>query len=154
MITFNIRLAADEQCRKLESSCYYWNTCCIQLLSWKKITQTEQKRHFLFPEGANRVWYCSVRRLFFVIKVFFIQSVNDEITIDAPADKDYVTVLRKFPNRPDLTGQIRCTYELGNIIQALCEALPEKGQETRRGLGVTYSDLLPALEADVYQRCC
>ena len=98
------------------------------------VTRSGQPKVVLFGSPIN----CN--------KDFLVRTANGEVTIEAPADQDYVIVTRKFPNKPDLTGQIKCTYELGNIIQALCDALPEREQETRGGLGVSYSDLLALLK--------
>ncbi len=140
---FDIKLGAYEQLRKLNDSAIAIKPIAsvfyieqIEKISGKDIyvSRSGQPKIILFGSQIN------------YNKGFTIKSAKDEISIESPADKDYVIVSRKFPNRPDLTGQIKCTYELSNIIQALCDSLPERGQETRGGLGVTYSDMIALLK--------
>jgi hypothetical protein len=140
---FNIRLAAFEQLSKLRDIAVSVKQVGAGF-SLEKIEQTDKKDIYVARSGQPKVVLfgspisCN--------KGFVIQSANGEVKIDAPSDKDYVMVIRKYPNRPDLIGQIKCTYELGNIIQALCEKPPERNQEYTGGLGVTYSDLAALLK--------
>ena len=140
---FDIRLAAYRQLYKLNDRHIVIKPVASNFLI-EKIEQSENKDIYVARSGQPQVVlfgtsiYCD--------KGFIINSANGEITIDAPADKDYVIVSRKFPNRPDLIGQIKCTYELDNIIQALCDDPPERGQDVRGGLGVSYSDLIVLLK--------
>jgi hypothetical protein len=140
---FNIRLAVYKELRKLNDPAILGRPVA-SIFYLEKITQTDKRDIYVSRSGQPVVVLFGAP--VFYNKGFLIQSAGGGVTIDAPSDKDYVTVFRKFPNKPDLTGQIRCSYELGNIIQALCEDLPEKGQGTRGGLGVTYSDLIPLLK--------
>lgn len=76
----------------------------------------------------------------------FLESDNKDIVINARPGEKYVSVMRQLPNRPRLVGPLRAGYELSDIIQALCgdpdiESMPG----TRRGLGVSYSDIIPLL---------
>ncbi|MBN1973000.1 MAG: flagellar basal body P-ring protein FlgI [Sedimentisphaerales bacterium] len=143
--SFNIRLAAYEQLRKLRDiSIAVRPTESASVFFVEKLTQAGRKEIYVSRSGQPKVVlfgspiYCN--------KGFTIQSKNGEVTITAPIDQDYVTVTRKYPNRPDLTGQIRCTNEIDSIIHALCDDPPEKGQRTRGGLGVSYSDLIALLK--------
>ncbi|MEJ2649191.1 MAG: flagellar basal body P-ring protein FlgI, partial [Sedimentisphaerales bacterium] len=129
---FNLRLAAYESLRKLNDISVVGRPIASDFFL-EKITQTDKKDIYvsrseepvivLFGTPLN----CN--------KGFTIQSADGQISINAPADQDYVTVIRKYPNRRGLTGQIRCTYDVGDIIQALCEDPPEREQNIRGGLG-------------------
>ena len=140
---FNIRLDAYEQLRKLNDISVVGRPIASNFFL-EKIAQSDKKDIYVSRSDEPVIvlfgspLYCK--------KGFTIRSANGEITIDAQADTDYVLVTRKYPNRNSLTGQIRCTYELGNIIQALCEQPPQRGQETMGGLGVSYCDMTALLK--------
>ncbi len=140
---FNIRLAAYEQLRKLNDIAVLGRPIASSFYL-EKLSQADRQEIYVSRSGQPRVvlfgapLYCK--------KGFTIHSANDEVTIDAPSDKDFVLVTRKYPTKAGLTGQIKCTYELGNIIQSLSELPPERDQEQTGGLGVSYSDLIALLK--------
>ncbi|MBN2591493.1 MAG: flagellar basal body P-ring protein FlgI [Sedimentisphaerales bacterium] len=141
--SFDIRLAAYEQLHKLNDSSI--NVKPIASVFYvEKIEQPVRKDIYVTRSGQPKVVLMGTS--ISCNKGFLIKSANNEITIEAPVDQDYVIVTREFPDRPDLTGNIKCTYELGDIIQALCNELPERGQITRGGLGVSYSDIIALLK--------
>ena len=76
----------------------------------------------------------------------FIQSANGEITIDSRAGQDDVSVMRKHPKRPTMIGPLRCTAELGDIIETVCEDPVKRAEGGRIGLGVTYADMIALLK--------
>jgi hypothetical protein len=76
----------------------------------------------------------------------FVQSADGSITINAPADQKYVSIIRKHPKRPNVMIQLKSSFELGDIIQTLCEEPLKKTKEERRGLNVSYSEAIALLK--------
>ena len=76
----------------------------------------------------------------------FIESEDKGIVINArPGDK-YVSVMRTLANHPKLVGPLLASRNVSDIIQALCgDPDVERRPGTRRGLGVSYSDIIPLL---------
>lgn len=140
---FDIRLAAFEQLHKLDDKSITAKSIA-SVFYIERIEQNVGKDIYVTRSGQPKVVLFGSTINF--NKGFSVTSANGEIAIEAPEDQDYVIVTRKFPNRPDLTGQIKCNYEIGDIIQALCDALPERGQKNRGGLGVSYSDIITLLK--------
>lgn len=110
----------------------------------ERITQTEHKAIFVSRSGEQRVIlfgapiYCSGD--------IFVQSADGNITINAPAGQNYVTIIRKHPTRPGVVAQLRSSFELGDIIRVLCHEPPKEGQQGRGGLGVSYTDMIVLLK--------
>jgi len=79
-------------------------------------------------------------------KNIFIESDNKDIVINAHPGEEYISVMRRLPNRPKLVGPLLAGYDLSDLIQAL-SGNPDKERPpgVRRGLGVSYSDILPLL---------
>ncbi len=76
----------------------------------------------------------------------FLESENKDIVINARPGEKYVSVMRRLPNLPRLVGPLPAGYELSDIIQALCgDPDIESRPGMRRGLGVSYSDIIPLL---------
>ncbi|MBA7642054.1 hypothetical protein ES703_49740 [subsurface metagenome] len=76
----------------------------------------------------------------------FVRSADGDITIDAPAGQEYVSIIRKHPLRPGVIAQLKSSFELGDIIRTLCEKPLKKGERGRGGLGVTYADVIALLK--------
>jgi hypothetical protein len=75
----------------------------------------------------------------------FIETPDGTVTINAPADQRFATIIRKHPRRPDTVVQLQSSLDLADIIQTLCKeplARPEQGGP---GLGVSYSTLIGLL---------
>jgi flagellar basal body P-ring protein FlgI len=76
----------------------------------------------------------------------FIESEDGSIVIDAPVDKEFVSVMRRHPKRGTLMGPLQSSFELVDVIRALGEE-PVRGEELRRiGLGVSYSEVAAILK--------
>jgi Flagellar P-ring protein len=69
----------------------------------------------------------------------FVQSPDGDITINATADQNHVTILRRLPRRPDVLPRAQTSFDLADIIRTLCQEPPKEGERTG-GLGVSYSD--------------
>lgn len=76
----------------------------------------------------------------------FIQSSDGDITINAPAGQEYVSLVRKVPNRPKV-AELRSSFELSDIIRKLCEEpVIKDGYAVRVGLNVSYADAIGLLK--------
>ena len=72
----------------------------------------------------------------------FIQSEDGNITINSLPGQDYVTVLRKVPNRPTVPPiSLKCGNDLASVIQVLGNSPVRKGTG-RLGLGISYADII------------
>jgi len=139
---FDIRLAAYEQLRKLDDI-----TITQRLIGrnfyLEKIAQVGKKGIFVSRSGQPRVVlfgapiYCRHN--------IFVQSANGNITINAPAGQKYVSVIRKHPKRPNVVV-LKSSFELSDIIETLCEEPLRKSDRGRRGLGVSYAELIGLLK--------
>jgi Flagellar P-ring protein/HEAT repeats len=69
----------------------------------------------------------------------FVQSPDGDITINATADQNNVTIMRRLPKRPDVLPQAQTSFDLADIIRTLCQEPPKEG-EKEGGLGVSYAD--------------
>ncbi|HDZ69101.1 MAG TPA: hypothetical protein ENH43_01625 [Phycisphaerales bacterium] len=140
---FDIRLAAYESLRKLD------NIAVTQKLIagnfyLEQIAQTKRKAIFVSRSGQPRIVlfgapiYCKDN--------IFVQSADGNITINAPAGQKYVSIIRKHPKRPNITVQLRSSFELGDIIQTLCEEPLKKTGRGHLGLNVSYADMITLLK--------
>jgi hypothetical protein len=76
----------------------------------------------------------------------FVESADGEITINTPAGRDYVTIMRKHPKRPGIVARLNSSFNLGNIIKTLCEEPPKEEGKGRGGLGVSYTEAIVLLK--------
>jgi hypothetical protein len=76
----------------------------------------------------------------------FIETPDGSITINAPADQEVVTVIRKHPRHPDTIVRLKCSLDLADIIQTLCEEPQARPGQGGPGLGVPYSTLVMLLK--------
>ncbi len=140
---FDIRLAAYENLRKLNDI-----TITQKLIArnfyLEQIVQTKHKAIFVSRSGQPRVVlfgapiYCRDN--------IFVQSVDGNITINAPAGQKYVLIIRKHPKRPSVIVRLKSSFELGDIIQTLCEEPRKRAEGRRGGLGVSYADVIALLK--------
>lgn len=80
----------------------------------------------------------------------FIQSQKGNITINSLAGQDYVTVMRKVPEKPAIPPiTLRCSNDLGDIIQTLGNSPVRKSQTDPIGLGVSYADIIALVKSMV-----
>ncbi len=140
---FNIRLAAYEQLRKLDDIALTRRPIARSFYL-EQITRTPYKAIFVSRSGQARI-------VLFGAPIvcrdnMFVQSANGEITIDSRAGQKYVSVMRKHPTRPTVIGPLRCSLELGDIIETLCEEPVRRSEKGRIGLGVSYADMIALLK--------
>lgn len=76
----------------------------------------------------------------------FIESADGRITINTPAGKNYVTIMRKHPKRPGVVARLNSSFDLSDIIKTLCEEPPSEEYKDRRGLGVSYAEAVALLK--------
>ncbi len=140
---FSIRLAAYEQLRKLDDIAIT-QTLIASNFYLEEIARTEYTAIFVSRSGQPRIVLfgapISCRRN------IFVESADGNITINAPAGQKYVSIMRKHPKRPSVIVPLKSTFELGDIIQTLCEEPLKKAEEGRPGLGVSYADVIALLK--------
>ncbi len=140
---FDIRLAAYENLRKLDDIAVV-QTFIAGNFYLEQITQTKQKAIFVSRSGQPRIVlfggpiYCRDN--------VFIESADGNITINAPAGQEYVSIIRKHPRRPNVIIQLQSSLKLSDIIRTLCEDPLKKAGQGRFGLGVSYSDAIAILK--------
>jgi hypothetical protein len=140
---FHMRLAAYEQLRKLDDIAVSQEVIADNFYL-EQIAQTPHKSIFVSRSGQPRIvlfgapMRCS--------DGIFVRSADGNITINAPAGQEYVSIIRKHPQRPDVIAQLKSSFELGDIIRTLCEKPLQKGKQGRGGLGVTYADVIALLK--------
>jgi hypothetical protein len=77
----------------------------------------------------------------------FIESKDGELILNAVAGAKEVTVMRKHPRRDKLIGPLKSSFELGDIVATFCnDVAVEKGNQQKKGLGVSYSEIIPFLQ--------
>ncbi len=139
---FNIKLAAYEKLRKLEDIAVSQKLIARNFYL-EQIAQAEHKGIYVSRSGQPRIVlfgapiYCHDN--------IFIQSEDGSIVINAPAGQKYVSIIRKHPKRPNVTVQLKSSFELGAIIQTLCEEPITKTRQEYRGLNVSYAEAIALL---------
>jgi len=140
---FHIRLAAYEQLRKLDDIAVSQEVIAGNFYL-EQIVQTPHKSIFVSRSGQPRIvlFGAPIR----CSDGIFVRSADGDITIDAPAGQEYVSIIRKHPLRPGVIAQLKSSFEVGDIIRTLCEKPLKKGEQGRGGLGVTYADVIALLK--------
>jgi len=140
---FHMRLAAYEQLRKLDDIAVSQEVIAVNFYL-EQIAQTQHKSIFVSRSGQPRIvlFGAPIR----CSDGIFVRSADGDITINAPAGQEYVSIIRKLPQRPDVVAQLKSTFDLGDIIRTLCEEPLKKGEQGRGGLGVTYADVIALLK--------
>jgi uncharacterized lipoprotein YajG len=140
---FNIRLAAYENLRKLDDIAVS-QKLIARSFYLERTAQTEYKDIFVSRSGQPRIVlfgtpiYCNDN--------IFVQSADGSITINATPGEKYVSIIRKHPKRPSVMVQLKSSFELGNIIQTLCEEPLKKTEKGHRGLNVSYAEAIALLK--------
>ncbi len=140
---FNIRLAAYENLRELDDIAVTQKLIARNFYL-EQIAQTDYKGIFVYRSGLPRIVlfgtpiYCHDN--------IFIQSADGNITINAPTGQKYVSIIREHPKRPNVTVQLKSSFNLSNIIQTLCEEPLQKTKEIQRGLNVSYAEAITLLK--------
>jgi len=140
---FDMRLAAYEQLRKLDDIAVSQEVIADNFYL-EQIVQTPYKSIFVSRSGQPRIvlFGAPIRCRDGV----FVRSADGNITIDAPAGQEYVSVIRKHPFRPNVIPQLKSSFELDDIIRILCGKPLEEGERGRGGLGVSYADVIAFLK--------
>jgi flagellar basal body P-ring protein FlgI len=140
---FNIQLTAYEQLRNMNDIAVT-RQLVARNFYLEQIVQIPQKSIFVARSGQPRIvlFGAPIR----CKENIFIQSTDGNITINAPAGQEYISIMRKHPTRPNVLIQLKSSYELGDIILKLCEEpLKEKGQG-QAGLNVSYGEMIALLQ--------
>lgn len=150
---FDIKLAAYEQLRKLNdfaitqkfiARSFYLEQVAPAATVRQHGEQIKQKTVFVSRSGQQRIVlfgspiYCR--------ESIFVQSADGNITINASAGDDYVSIIRKHPRRRDVILQLKSSFELADIITTLCEEPLTKDGQVHQGLGVSYADMIALLK--------
>ncbi len=142
---FNVKLAAYEQLRELDDRALT-RELIGRSFFLEQIAQSREKMIFVSRSGQPRV-------VLFGAPIschdnIFVQSADGGIILNAPAGQKYVSLIRKHPKRPGVIAQVKCSFELADIIRALCEEPSSKAESAGdgRALGVSYSDVIAILK--------
>jgi flagellar basal body P-ring protein FlgI len=140
---FHIRLAAYEQLRKLDDIAVAQERIAGNFYL-EQIVQTPHKTIFVSRSGQPRIvlFGAPIR----CSDGVFVRSADGNITIDAPTGEEYVSIIRKHPQRPGVIARLKSSFEVGEIIRTLCAKPLKKGEQGRGGLGVTYADVIALLK--------
>ncbi len=140
---FNIVKNAYEQLRKLN------DIAITQKLVGRnfyleQIPMTKQKCIMVYRNDQPRVVifgapiYCKEN--------LFIESEDGNITLNAPAGQNYVSIIRKHPTRPNVLVKLKSSFELGDIIMTLCEESVKNSPKDVTGLNVSYGEMIALLK--------
>ena len=138
---FDVRLAAYESLRKLDDITIT-QTLIGRSFHLEQIAQTKYREIFVARSGQPRIvlfgeLYCRDN--------IFLQSIDGDVTIDAPAGQDYVTIMRTHPKRPNILT-LKSSFELADIIRTLCEEPIKETADEPPGLNVPYHDMVAILK--------
>jgi hypothetical protein len=142
-VDFDIKLAAYEQLRSLDDVAITREFIGANFYL-EQVPQSGYKGIYVFRSGQPRIVlfgapiYCR--------DGFVIQSADGNIAVTSQRGEKYVSVIRKHPARPVAIGPLKSSFKVGDIVQVLCEEPLEKGEEGRRGLGVSYADVIALLQ--------
>ncbi len=140
---FQIRLAAYEQLRKLDDIAVT-QELIFDKFYLEQVAQTQYKSVFVSRSGQPRVVLLGAPIL--CSSSIFVRSADGNITINAPAGQEYVSIIRKHPERPGVIAQLKSSFELDDVIRTLCEKPTTSSEQGRGGLGVSYTDVISLLK--------
>ncbi|MGD2095533.1 MAG: hypothetical protein PVH77_11050, partial [Phycisphaerales bacterium] len=110
----------------------------------EQVAHTKYKSVFVSRRGQPRIVLFGAPIL--CSESVFVRSADGNITINAPAGQEYVSIMRKHPERPEVVAQLKSSYELDDIIKTLCETPATSSGQEREGLGVSYTDVISLLK--------
>ncbi|MHC4360928.1 MAG: flagellar basal body P-ring protein FlgI [Planctomycetota bacterium] len=144
---FEIRLAAYESLRKFDDVAIVQKLIADNFYL-EQISQTKYKSIFVSRSGVPRIVLFGAP--LFCRKNIFVQSADGNITLNAPAGQEYVTIIRKHPTRANVRPlELKSSFELSDIIRTLCESpLGERW----RGLNTSYDETIALLKRMVEKR--
>ncbi|MHC4636596.1 MAG: flagellar basal body P-ring protein FlgI [Planctomycetota bacterium] len=139
----NIRLVAYEELRKLSDPIVR-----RELIGGNFILEEIRNNHkliFVSRSGQPRVaifggpLYCKEN--------IFIRSSDGTITLNAQTGQGHILIIYKNPKKPNAEPiQIKSTFEVVDLIQALCQEPVKKTEDYRIGLGLTYEEMISILK--------
>jgi len=136
---FDIRLAASDQLRKLDDITIFQEAIGGRFYL-EQIAHAKIKEVYVSRSGTPRIVLFGAPIM--CRDNLFIQTSNGEVTINAPAGQEYVTLIRKLPKGKDPV-RLKSTFDLSDIIRKLCEEpLEKKGVLVRAGLNVPYAQAI------------
>jgi len=139
----NIRVYAYEQLRKLNDVAIVGESVGKNFFL-EQIVRSERKTIYVTRCGQPRIVlfgapiYCNQN--------VFVQSLDKEITINAPADQRILSIIRAHPKREGVVARMKSSFDIGDIIRTLCTEPLTGDQEGRGGLGVSYADAIALLK--------
>lgn len=110
----------------------------------EQIPAAKQKCIMVYRSGQPRIVifgapiYCKEN--------LFIESEDGSITLNAPAEQKYVSIIRKHPKRPNILVKLQSSFELGDIITTLCEESVKRSPQNQTGLNVSYGEMISLLK--------
>ncbi len=140
---FNVQLAAYEQLRNMNDIAVT-RQLVARNFYLEQIVETPQKTIFVARSGQPRIalFGAPIR----CKQNIFIQSADGNITINAPAGQEYISIMRKHPTRPNVIIQLKSSYELSDIILKLCEEPAKEKGQGQAGLNVSYGEMIALLQ--------
>ncbi|HUT29733.1 MAG TPA: flagellar basal body P-ring protein FlgI [Sedimentisphaerales bacterium] len=139
---FEVRLAAYEQLRRMDDI-----SITRELIGGnfylEQIAQAQRREIYASRRGQPRIVLFGAPMS--CRDNIFVQSASGDVTINAAAGQQYVSLVRKLPNRPKVV-ELRSSFELADIIRTLCEEpVVEEGYTVRSGLNVSYDTAIGLL---------
>ena len=143
---FNVCLFAYEQLRKLNDVTIAREPIGKNFFL-EQIVRSERKMIYVTRSGQPRIVLFGAP--IFCNRDIFVQSPDKEITVNAPAGQEYLSIIRAHPVRDGVVARMKSTFDLGDVIRTLCTEPftdDQKGQEGQGGLGVSYAEVITLLK--------
>ena len=141
---FEARFAAYEQLRRLDDICISQTLIGGSFLLDSVVCKGPRLVFASRADGPRIVVFGAPLN---VEKNIFIESGDGSIIINAQPEEEFVSVMRKFPNRPRPVGPLKATSNITDIIRTLCQSPSAKNRPVMRpGLGIAYCDLIVLLK--------
>ena len=141
---FEARFAAYEQLRRLDDICISQTLIAGSFLLDSVVCKGPR---LVFVSRADAPRIVVFGAPLNVEKNIFVESGNGSIIINAQPGEEFVSVMRKLPNRPRPIGPLKAASNITDIIRTLCQSPSAKNRPaTRPGLGVSYCDLIVLLK--------
>jgi flagellar basal body P-ring protein FlgI len=138
---FEIRLAAYESLRRLDDVAIAQKLIADNFYL-EQIPQSKYRSIFVSRSGVPRIVLFGTP--LFCRKNIFVQSADGNITLNAPAGQEYVTIIRKHPKRATARPlELKSSFDLSDIIRTLCES---PLGENLRGLNASYDETISLLK--------
>jgi flagellar basal body P-ring protein FlgI len=140
---FNVCLFAYEQLRKLNDITITGEPIGKNFFL-EQIVRSERKTIYVTRSGQPRIVLFGAPII--CNRDIFVQSPDKEITINAPAGQDALSIIRAHPIRDDVVASMKSSFDLGDVIRTLCTEPLTEGQKGRGGLGVSYAEVIALLK--------